>query len=145
MTQLTSKLVSPVTLIQQLLDSAGQACHGPVILKKTKLSQKHLTIDIALTVSCARNSDTGQMMVASPLPSPANPSSPSESSKISNPNTSAYSLPIWNGKDGWTVSYDELVTLLASLDVSVGSLEDATIPQSSERQLLTIHREAWLT
>src|SRR5258707_13568040 len=100
MTQGTWKLVSPVILIQQLLILAGQVCHGPVILKKTKLSQKHLTIDITLTVSCARNSDTGQIMVASPLPSPVNPSSPSTSSKISSQSISRPSLPICRGKNG---------------------------------------------
>src|SRR6266404_286832 len=127
MTQPISKLVSPVTLIQQLLDSAGQVCHGPVILKKTKLSQKHLTIDITLTVSCARNSDTGQIMVASPLPSPAKPNSPSTSSKISSQNTSRPSLVIYRGKNQWIADSEDMDTLLRSLDVSAGFSEGGTI------------------
>src|SRR5258706_1520308 len=145
MTPPTSKLVNLGTLIQQLLVSVGQTCHGLEALSATSNSRNPLTIDITLTGLCVRSSDTDQTTEANQPPSLLKPSSPSESSKISNPNTSAHSLPIWNGKDGWTVSYAELVTLLASLDVSVGSLEDVTTPQSSERQLLTIHSEAWPT
>src|SRR5258706_4309513 len=142
MTQGTWKLVSPVILIQQLLESAGQVCHGPVILKRTKLSQKHLTIDITLTVSCARNSDTGQIMVASPIPSLDKPSSPSTSSKTSNQNTSRHFLRIYRGKDGWIINFVDMVTLLASLGVNAGSSDGEMILLSFEKPSLTIHKEA---
>ncbi len=138
MTQGTSKLVSPVTLIRQLLESAGQVCHGPVILKKTKLSQKHLTIDITLTVSCARNSDTGQIMVASPLPSPLKPNSLSQSSPTSSPNISGLFPLTLNGSTGWRITYDDLDTLLASPDVRDGFLVDETTLTLSGKQLLMI-------
>src|SRR6266403_2867640 len=107
MTQHIWRLANLETHIQQLLASVGLHSHGLATLKRIKGLQNPHTIDITLTVSCARNSDTDQTMEANPTPSPANPNSPSTSSKISNQNISAHSLPIYIGKDGWILSYDE--------------------------------------
>src|SRR6266403_2408905 len=145
MTQPISKLVSPVTLIRQLLDSAGQVCHGPVILKKTKLSQKRLTIDITLTVSCARNSDTGQIMVASPLPSQPKPNSPSTSSKISSQSISEPFLRTSIGNDGLMINFEDLDFWLRSQGASDGSLEDVMIQQCCAKLSHMIHKVLWPT
>src|SRR6266403_4371044 len=105
MTQHIWRLANLETHIQQLLASVGLHSHGLATLKRIKGLQNPHTIDITLTVSCARNSDTDQTMEANPTPLPANPNSPSTSSKISNQNTSGHFLRICRSKDGWIVNF----------------------------------------
>src|SRR5258706_13064284 len=104
MTPPISKLVNLGSLIQQLLVTVGQTCHGLEAMSAISNSRNPLTNDITLTGLCVRSSDTDQTSEANQPPSLLKPSYPSESSKISNPNTCAHSLLIWNGQDGWTVS-----------------------------------------
>src|SRR5260370_17627794 len=89
------KLVNLGTLIQQLLVSVGQTCHGVEVLNVTSNSQNPHTIDITLTGLCVRNSATDQTTSANPTPSPANPSSHSTSSKTSSQSTSDHFLRIY--------------------------------------------------
>src|SRR6266403_565782 len=142
MTPPTSKLVNLGTLIQQLLVSVGQTCHGLEALSATSNSQNPLTIDIILTGLCVKSSDMDQTMEASPTPLPPNPSSPSTSSKTSNPNISKHFLRIYRGKDGWIVNFVDVVTLLHSLGESAGSSEGEMILLSFEKPSLTIHKAA---
>ena len=134
----TLKLAKVATLIQQLLDSVGQTFPGQAFLKQIKISPSNYITDITLIVSCVRNSGMAPTMVESPLPSPANPSSPSTSSRISNPNTSKLSLPIYRGRSGWIINSVDMDTLLASLDASDGSSEGDQINLFFEKQSLTI-------
>src|SRR5258707_3544901 len=136
MTPSTSKLVNLGTLIQQLLVSVGQTCHGLETLSVTRNSQNPLTIDIILTGLCVKSSDTDQTTEANPTPSPANPNSQSPSSKISSLSIFKHSLLISPGRDGWTINYEDLVTWLHSQDVSDGSSADVMILPFYGRQLL---------
>src|SRR5882762_2392837 len=133
------------TCIQQLLECVGPNSLGQANLKWTNKSLSDHSIDITLTVSCVRNSDTDRTTVVSPQPSPSKPPSPSQSSSGFNPNTSKHFLPILDGMDGPTISYDELASLLLSQGVNVGSSADVRSPQPLGRLLLMIHKEAWLT
>src|SRR5882724_6249023 len=103
------------TCLQQLLEFVGANSLGQANLKWTNKSLSDHSIDITLTVSCVRNSDTEATMEASHQPSPFKQPSPSQSSLDSNQSTSEHSLLIYVGTDGLTVNYDNLVSLLASL------------------------------
>src|SRR5882762_212224 len=131
--------------IQQLLECVGPNSLGQANLKWTNKSLSDHSIDITLTVSCVRNSDTEVTMEASPQPSPSQPPSPSQSSSGFSANTSKHFLPMYDGRLGPTISYGSLVSLLLSQGVSVGSSGDARSPQPLGRLLLMIHKEAWLT
>src|SRR6266403_5458871 len=135
MTQPTLMLVNLGTLIQQLLESVGQTCHGLEALSVTSNSRNHRTIDITLTGLCVRSSDTDQTMGANPTPLPANLSFPSTLSRTSSPNTLRHSLHIYHGRTGLMVNYGDTDTLLPLLEENGGSLEDEMILPSYGKRL----------
>src|SRR5271166_418872 len=75
-TAATSTYVSLATLTQQLLSLCGLDLGGPGTVARIARSQTETSIDITLTVSCARKSDTAQTSEANPQQSPSRPSSP---------------------------------------------------------------------
>src|SRR5882762_1792661 len=131
------------TFIRQLLECVGPNSLGQANLRWTNKSLSDHSIDITLTVSCVRNSDTDRTMEASPQPLRFKQPSQSQSSLDSSQSTSEHFLPIFDGMAGPTISYADLVSLLLSQGVNVGSLEDARSPQPLGRLLLMIRKEAW--
>ena len=97
-TDSSSTLWNLAIFTQQLLDLYGPSFHGPVTSKEINISQKDRSIDITLTVSCAKSSDMDPITAVNPTPSPSKPISPSPLSPSSSPNTSPPSPPISNGK-----------------------------------------------
>src|SRR5258708_3869462 len=140
-----SRQLSLETCIQQLPECVGRTLGGPVTSSEIRLSRNDHSIDITLTVSCAKSSDTARTTEASPQPSPSKPPSPSQSSLDSNQSTSELSLHIFDGTRGPTINFELLASLLRSQGVNVGSSADAQSPQPLGRLLLMIHKEAWLT
>ena len=141
----TLKLAKVATLIQQLLDSVGQTFPGQAFLKQIKISPSNHITDITLTVSCVRNSGMAPTMVESPLPSPANPSSPSTSFKISSQSISKPFLRTSTGNDGLMINFEDLDFWLRSQGASGGSLEDAMIQQCCAKLSHMIHKVLWPT
>src|SRR5258706_14146044 len=145
MTQHTWKHVTQETHIQPLLESVGLLLDGPATLNKIRLSRSLLTIATTLIDLCVRNSDTGQITEANPTPSPANPRSPSTSSKISNQSISEPFLHTSIGNDGLMINFEDLDFWLRSQGASDGSLEDAMIQQCCGRLSHMIHKVLWPT
>src|SRR5271166_4468052 len=75
-TAATSTYVNLGTLTQQLLSLCGLDLGGPVIITLIEVSPSGRSIDITLTASCARRSDTAQTSEANHQQSPSRPSSP---------------------------------------------------------------------
>src|SRR5271166_5817581 len=75
-TAATSTCVNLATLTQQLLSLCGLDLGGPVIITLIEVSPSGRSIDITLTASCARRSDTAQTSEANHQQSPSRPSSP---------------------------------------------------------------------
>src|SRR6267154_115833 len=115
--------------IQQLLECVGPNSLGQASLNWTDKSLSETSIDITLTVSCVRNSDTVPTTEANQQPLPCKPISPNQSSLGFSQSTFEHFLPIYGGTDGLILNYDSLVTWLASQGVSVGFLEgEMTLP-----------------
>ena len=106
-------LAKAETHIQQLLEYVGLPSDGPVILRKIKASQNGHTIDITLTVSCARNWDTVQTTVDSLRHLLRSREFLSASSETSNSNISAPSQPTDYGK-GTLIPLSELREILSA-------------------------------
>ena|SRR6266446_4113891 len=135
MTQGIWKLANLETHIQQLLESVGLHSHGLVTLKKIKGLQSPHTIDITLTVSCARNSAMDRTMEGSQRPSPDKLGSQKPSLEISSLNTLERFPPIFGGTDGLTLSLEQSEILQLSLDENGGSLVEGMIRAHSGKLL----------
>lgn len=135
MTQDTSMRARLETLIRQLLEYAGQTYHGQEYSSEIKISQNNHTTVIIHTVSCAKSSVMAQTMADSPTPSPNNPTSLSESLRISNQSISGHFLAIYDGKITSMSNFEELGRWFHLLVVSEVSLEGATILIPSEKLL----------
>src|SRR6266704_50190 len=140
MTQNTWKLANLETHIQQLLESVGLTSLGQATLRKTKLSRKHLTTDITLTVSCVRSWATVATTSDNPKPSQPKPDFPKPSLETSNPNILELSRHISNTTGGLILSFEQLETLQRLLDGKDGSLDVEMIHLHSARPLRMILR-----
>lgn len=127
--------------ILRLLASAGLNSIGRAALKKIKPSRNGRTIDITLTVSCARSSDMDPITEVDQLPLRNKPSSPSLLSSTSNLNTFERFLPTLDGTAGLKISSVELDSWLTSLGGSAGSLVVEMIHQPSGKRLRMTLRE----
>src|SRR6266704_572877 len=135
MTQDIWKLANLETHIQQLLESVGLHSHGLVTLKKIKGLQSPHTIDITLTVSCARNSAMEVTMQGNQKPSQPKPDSPKQSSETSSPSIFVHFPRTSGGTAGLILNLEQLETLQRSVEENGGSLDAETIQLPSGKLL----------
>jgi len=136
------KHVTQETLTRQLLEFVGLTLVGPAISSEIRTSLSDHTIDITLTVLCARNLDTDRIMGELPSRLLHSRISQSESFSNSSPSTSKPFPPMSDGNNGWLPKYliGEIWSLLqAARD---GSWDVEMIRQRSGKLLHTIHKEA---
>src|SRR6266702_5774532 len=145
MTQDTWKLANLETHIRQLLESAGLHSHGLVTLKKIKGLQSPHTIDITLTVSCARNSDTDQTTQVNQKPSPNKPDYQKQSSETFSRSIFGRFPHTSGGTVGWTPNLEQRETLQRSVEESGGSLAVEMIHPLSGKPWLMILKALWQT
>lgn len=134
--------VKAETFILMLQNYVGQTLDGSGTHELIDSLPNDHSIDITITVSCARKLGTEQIMAESRTLSVNKLKSNNEPSRTSNPNTSSPSQPTNDGTDGLDNNFSQL-ECLQLLQAVVGiSLGEGTKTKLSDKLLHMIRKEA---